>query len=311
MIPLVSFSSNMVSRPQITTKLRSAADWPQWLDQAQAVVKLLKLEEYVDLEGTKETKDITEPDEPEIPEYPEGENVTQAQWEAYDRLMVRYQVEQRSYDRKKQQHDRLEEKHAELLSVLQQSISDDVGLEKASAAADQPTTLVSKVKDLLRIEDNRTVRIFEEKWQQVLHRDLKKVSLETWKDEVVRSTRALKAWKSLLVEDWRPHILVAENLARYHSAGGQRAYAIIDDTMETGQVPDFEAFMLKITDFVTKVRGASSRPLRVFSTTFQGQTEEESDPNQQQNIRKVSRECKACGTKGHQVDDCYTLRDLA
>ena len=66
----------MVSRPQITTKLRSAADWPQWLDQAQAVVKLLKLEEYVDLEGTKETKDITEPDEPEIPEYPEGENVT-------------------------------------------------------------------------------------------------------------------------------------------------------------------------------------------------------------------------------------------
>ena len=46
------------------------------MDQAKAAVKLLELEEYVDLEGTKETKDITEPDELEIPEYPEGENVT-------------------------------------------------------------------------------------------------------------------------------------------------------------------------------------------------------------------------------------------
>lgn len=135
----------MVGKARITTKLESAADWPQWLDQAQAAVKLLKLEEYVDLEGTKETKDITEPDEPEIPEYPEGENVTQAQWEAYDRLVVRYQVEQRSYDRKKQQFDKLEEKHTELLSVLQQSISDDVGFEKSSVEADQPTTLVAKV----------------------------------------------------------------------------------------------------------------------------------------------------------------------
>ena len=39
-------------------------------------MKLLKLKDYIDLEGTKETKDITEPDKLEILEYPEEENVT-------------------------------------------------------------------------------------------------------------------------------------------------------------------------------------------------------------------------------------------
>ena len=301
----------MASRPQITTKLRSAADWPQWLDQAQAVVKLLELEEYVDLEGTKETKDITEPDEPEIPEYPEGENVPQTRWETYDRLMIRYQVEQRSYDRKKHQFDKLKEKHKELLSALQQSISDEVGLEKSSTAASQPTTLVMKVKELLRIDDERTIQGFEEKWQQALERDLKKVSLEAWRDEVIRSTKAMRAWKSPLAEKWRPHILVVKNLARYYPAGAQRAQAVIDDSIKAGTAPDFELFVIEITDFIAKVGGTSSRPPRVFSTTFQGHDEEELGPNQQQNARNSPRKCKACSTKGHQVNSCYTLRDIA
>lgn len=50
-------------------------DWPQWLDQTQVVVQLLKLEEYVVLEETKETKGITKRDEPEVPEYLEGPRV--------------------------------------------------------------------------------------------------------------------------------------------------------------------------------------------------------------------------------------------
>ena len=39
-------------------------------------MKLLKLEEYVDLEGTKETKDIIEPNKLVILEYLKGEKVT-------------------------------------------------------------------------------------------------------------------------------------------------------------------------------------------------------------------------------------------
>ena len=61
---------------------------------------------------------------------------------------------------------------------------------------------------------------------------------------------------------------MAENLARYHLAGGQRAYAIIDDTIETSKEPNFETFILKITDFVIKVRGALSRSLKIFNMTF-------------------------------------------
>ena len=96
---------------------------------------------------------------------------------------------------------------------------------------------------------------------------------------------------------------MAENLSRYHPAGGQRAYAIVDDTMETGRVPDFEAFMLKITDFINKVEGALSKPSKVFNTTFQGQAEEQPDKEPVRGLRQ----CKAYGTKGHRVDNCYTL----
>ena len=68
---------------------------------------------------------------------------------------------------------------------------------------------------------------------------------------------------------------MAKNLSRYHPIRGQHAYVIIDNTIETGQAPDYKAFILKITDFVTKVGGASSRPLKVFSMIFQRQDKEE------------------------------------
>ena len=104
-----------------------------------------------------DTKGITEPDEPEIPEYPKGESVTQAQSETYDHLIVRYKVNQRPYDRKKQQYDKPAEKHAELVAILRQSITDNIGIGKASVVADQLTTLVLKVKELLRIDNERTI----------------------------------------------------------------------------------------------------------------------------------------------------------
>ncbi|SPN99170.1 uncharacterized protein DNG_02205 [Cephalotrichum gorgonifer] len=55
---------------QEPTKLRTAADWPPWPCQAQAAVRVLKLEDSMDLEGTQQAKDIIEPDEPNTPELP-------------------------------------------------------------------------------------------------------------------------------------------------------------------------------------------------------------------------------------------------
>ena len=57
---------------QALTTLRTAEDWPRWLDDARAAVRILKLGDYVDLDGKKGTKDIKEPDRLELPEYPQG-----------------------------------------------------------------------------------------------------------------------------------------------------------------------------------------------------------------------------------------------
>jgi multidrug resistance efflux pump len=165
--------------------LRTAADWPKWLDQAKAVVKLLELEDYVSLEGKGETRDITKPEELETPQFPEGEDVTQAQWDRYDRLMQRHLIDRDTFKERKRSYEKHKERHRDLISILQQSISDDVSLVKSSEAAEQPTTLVAKVKELLLIDDKRTIRNFEAQWLKVLNRDLKKVGLEAWKDEVI------------------------------------------------------------------------------------------------------------------------------
>ncbi|SPO06574.1 uncharacterized protein DNG_09264 [Cephalotrichum gorgonifer] len=84
-------------------------------------------------------------------------------------------------------------------------------------------------------------------------------------DEVIKSTRAMKAWKSPLAEKWWPHVRVTKNLARYHSAGAQRAQGVIDDSIKTRTVPDFELFIIEITDFIARVGGTSSRPSKEWS----------------------------------------------
>ena len=75
---------------------------------------------------------------------------------------------------RKKQFDKLDERHSELLSLLLQSIGEEVGLEKASEDASSPLQLVKKVKQLLRINDISTKRDIERKWHQTLNQDLRK-----------------------------------------------------------------------------------------------------------------------------------------
>ena len=219
-------------------------------------MRILKLGDYIDLEGNRGMKEIKEPDYPELPEYPQGGPVAgEARWACYKAQMEHYQYQREAWKDAKKQFDKLDERHSELLSLLLQSIGEEVGLEKALEDASSPSKLVKKVKQLLQINDISTKREIECKWQQTLNQDLRKVSLDAWRDEVIKATRALKLWKSHFVEDCFPHTLAAENLTRYHPVGAQRAYTIIADATDAAKTPDFEKFMRDVTAFAAKIGG--------------------------------------------------------
>ena len=78
--------------------------------------------------------------------------------------MEHYQHQREAWKDAKKQFDKLDKRHSELLSLLLQSIGEEVELEKASEDASSPLQLVKKVKQLLRINNISTKRDIERKW---------------------------------------------------------------------------------------------------------------------------------------------------